>query len=74
VRGQVVHPHRYSLCWASLERYEPRTAEKLAALRVSREAGKERRADAKFAADNPLLASAGIDRRDLGPDEKGRGR
>lgn len=65
VRGQHVHPHRYSLCWAPFELYHPKTAEELAALRVSRERGREERADKKFAEENPLLAQAGIRREDL---------
>lgn len=27
VRGQAVHPHRYSLCWAGYELYRPKSAE-----------------------------------------------
>jgi len=69
VQGQKVHPHRYSVCWAAIERYEPRSAEQLAALRQSREAGKERRHQERFAAENPLLAQAGIKPKDV---ERGR--
>jgi hypothetical protein len=29
-RGQLVAPHRYSLCWAPIEQYSPRIAEELA--------------------------------------------
>jgi hypothetical protein len=58
VRGQLVHPHRYSLCWASLPLYEPRTAEQLAALRVSRERKKVERDEKRFQEENPLLAWA----------------
>lgn len=65
VKGQRVHPHRYSLCWAPYELYHPKSAEQLSALRVSRERGKEERADKKFAEENPLLAQAGIRRADL---------
>jgi hypothetical protein len=65
VKGEQVHPHRYSLCWAPIEIYEPGDAEHLARLRVSRERGREKRADQKFEAENPLLAQAGIRRKDL---------
>jgi len=58
VRGQVVHPHRYSLCWAPYELYVPKTAEQLAALRESRERGKAEREERKFREENPLLAWA----------------
>src|SRR5262245_32833255 len=37
VRGRQVPCPRYSLCWSALERYEPRSAEQLAAARVKRE-------------------------------------
>lgn len=50
--------HRYSLCWAGYERYQPKTAEELAALRVSRERNKAEREEKKWAEDNPLLAWA----------------
>lgn len=43
-RGKWGAYHRYSLCWAPLERYEPRTAEQLAALRVRRERNKAQHA------------------------------
>jgi hypothetical protein len=69
VRGEQVHPHRYSLCWAGYDLYQPRTAEQLAALRVSRERGREERADKKWAEENPLLAQAGVRRQDLEPEE-----
>jgi hypothetical protein len=58
VRGEQVHPHRYALCWAPLELYEPKTAEQLAALRASRERGKAARAAKRWAEENPLLAWA----------------
>jgi hypothetical protein len=58
VRGQQVHPHRYSLCWAGYELYEPKTAEQLASLRVNRERGKAEREEKRWAAENPLLAWA----------------
>src|SRR5262249_53504356 len=37
VRGKQVPCPRYSLCWSALERYEPRSAEQLAAARVKRQ-------------------------------------
>ena len=52
VRGQMVHPHRYSLCWAPFELYEPQTAEQLAAARVKR----EERAVEREAEKSPLFA------------------
>ena len=57
-RGQQVPYPRYSLCWSPLERYQPKTAEQLAALRASRERNKAERADNQWAADHPLLAWA----------------
>ena len=64
-RGQWCRTHRYSLCWAPYELYQPKTAEQLAALRESRERKKAEREDSKWAEENPLLASAGISRRDV---------
>ncbi len=58
VRGQLVHPHRYNLCWAPFPLYEPKTAEQLAALRVSRERKKAEREVKRFREENPLLAWA----------------
>ena len=69
VRAQMVHPHRYSLCFAPYELYRAKSADHLAALRDSRERKKEERLDAKWAEDNPLFARAGITRRDLLDDE-----
>jgi hypothetical protein len=56
VRGQLVAPHRYSLCWSAFELYRPKTAEELAALRETRERRKQQREGARWAQDNPLLA------------------
>jgi hypothetical protein len=56
VAGKHVHPHRYSLCWAPIEIYHPRSAEQLAALRASRERGKQEREQKKWAEENPLWA------------------
>ena len=64
VRGETVHPHRYSLTWAGYELYEPKTAEELAKLRHSREQKREERADRKWEEENPLLAWAGMKRPD----------
>lgn len=58
VRGEPVHPHRYSLCWAGYELYEPSSAERLAALRKSRERKRGERAEQRFREENPLLAWA----------------
>jgi hypothetical protein len=64
VRGETVHPHRFSLTWAGYELYEPKTAEDLARLRQSREQKREERADRQWEEENPLLAWAGIKRMD----------
>ncbi len=60
VRGQQVHPHRYSLCFAPYVLYEPKSAEQLAALRQSRERQRAEREQARWKAENPLFAWAGI--------------
>ncbi len=60
VKGQMVAPHRYSLCWAAIELYNPKSVEELQSLRVSRERGKVEREKKAFAADFPLLDQAGI--------------
>src|SRR5271169_218899 len=52
IKGQMVPAPRYSLVWSALERYEPRSAESLAAARATRERTKER----KWAEANPLYA------------------
>lgn len=65
--GQWCRIHRYSLCFAPYELYEPRTAEQLAALRVSRERRKTEREEKAWAEANPLLAWAGMDSRDAPP-------
>ena len=56
VRGKHVHPHRYSLCWAAFDLYEPKAAEQLAALRVSREQKRAEREDRKWAEREPMWA------------------
>ena len=65
IRGQMIPAPKWSLCWASLERYEPLDASQLAALRVSRERGKARREEAKFQRENPLLAWAVRENREV---------
>ena len=46
-RGQWCRTHRYTLCWAPYELYNPKSAEQLAALRESRERKKAEREDKK---------------------------
>jgi hypothetical protein len=65
IKGKLVAAPRWELCWSALELYRPRSAEDLAALRVSRERGKAAREDRKFAEENPLLAHVGIRRQDV---------
>src|SRR5205823_5116661 len=60
-KGEWCRTHRYSICFAPYELYEPKTAEQLAALRLSRERKKAEREDTKWAAENPLLAWGGMD-------------
>jgi len=61
-KGQWCRIHRYSLCFAPFDLYDPKTAEQLAALRESRERKRAEREDAKWAEENPLLAWAGLKR------------
>jgi hypothetical protein len=63
-RGEFCRIHRYSLCWAPYELYQPRTADELATLRASREKRKSEREERRWAETNPLFAWA-----DLRPDE-----
>lgn len=49
--------HRYNLCFAPYDLYSPKTAEQLAALRVSREKRKAEREYKKWAEENPLFAT-----------------
>jgi len=58
VKGKTVAAPRWTLCWSALERYEPKSAEELAALRVARERGKAERQERKWREENPLLAWA----------------
>jgi hypothetical protein len=75
VRGQQVHPHRYSLCWAAYELYQPRTAEQLAALRATRERKKAEREEQRWREENPLLAWAeAVKAREAASEEEGQGR
>jgi hypothetical protein len=65
IKGTRVPAPRWELGWSALELYKPKSAESLAALRVSREQGREAREDRKFAEENPLLAHVGIRRQDV---------
>jgi len=67
--GQFHHYHRYSLCWSPFERYTPKTAEQLAALRVTRERNKAEREAREFAEEFPLFALI-----EKAEKEEGRGR
>jgi hypothetical protein len=71
VRGQLVHPHHYSLCFAPYELYAPKDAETLAKLRESREHEKAEREERKWSAENPLLKWAGVRKEDLETDGRG---
>jgi hypothetical protein len=53
--GKTYPAHHYSLCWGALERYEPMTAQELAALRVSRERKKAEREEAAWHEQAPLF-------------------
>jgi hypothetical protein len=66
VRGELVAPHQFSLCFAVYELYRPMSAERLAALRATREAKK----DEKWADEHPLLALAGHTRQEFPPIRK----
>ena len=59
--------HRYSLCFAPYDFYEPKTADQLAVLRVGRERRKAEREDKKWAEENPLWAQAGFHGREGDP-------
>jgi hypothetical protein len=60
VRGQNVHPLRYSLCWTPIETYQPRSAEQLAEARGRRQRKKAERDEQKYEREYPLFAE--IDR------------
>ncbi len=64
-KGRQAPYPRWTLCWSALERYTPRSADALAALRISRQQGREVREHGKFAEENPLFAQAGIKRPDV---------
>ncbi len=63
-RGVFCPIHRYSLCFAPYELYQPKTAEQLAALRASRERKKAERENERWAVEYPLFARAGIGKHD----------
>jgi hypothetical protein len=56
IRGELVPAPRWTLCWSSLEIYEPKTAPELATLRESREKRKAERDERKWAEKEPLWA------------------
>jgi hypothetical protein len=58
IQGRQVSASRYSVLWSALERYEPLSAQALAARRVSRERNRAQRAEKQWQAENPLLAWA----------------
>ncbi len=66
VRGEMVHPHRYDLCFAPYVLYKPKTPEQLASLRETR----ERKKDEKFAEEYPLFALAGFTRKEKDADQR----
>jgi hypothetical protein len=68
VKGEQVAPSRYSLCWAAIETYQPRSAEQLAAARIRRERNKAEREQKQFEQEYPLFAH--LDKNE----EEGRGR
>ncbi|HWG42857.1 MAG TPA: hypothetical protein VN688_08740 [Gemmataceae bacterium] len=70
--GTFCHYYRYSLCWAPYERYQPKSAEQLVALRASRQRKKTEREDKKWAADHPLLAWAEAVQREEAEEQRGR--
>lgn len=47
---------RWSVCWSALELYAPKSAEELAALRITRERNKVEKEAREWAEENPLLA------------------
>jgi len=70
-RGKFCHYHRYSLNWAPYEKYQPKSAEELAALRASRERKKAEREEKQWASDYPLLAWSEAVQRQEQAQEKG---
>jgi hypothetical protein len=57
VKGQQVHPHRYSLCWAPSELYHPRSAEALAKTRQTREQNKAAKEEQQWRDSAPLFTT-----------------
>ena len=68
-KGEFHPVHRYSLCWGPIETYQPKSADQLAALRVSRERNKAIREQEEFEREHPLWAE--IERQER---EEGRSR
>jgi hypothetical protein len=60
--GKKVAGHRFSLCWAGYDLYEPKSAEQLAEMRARREQRREEKADKEFAEGYPLFARMGLKR------------
>jgi hypothetical protein len=56
VMGKRVPVARWQMYFSALELYEPRSAEQLAAARVTRQRNKAERAEKKYAEDYPLFA------------------
>jgi hypothetical protein len=57
VKGRQVPPHRYSLCWAAIETYTPRSAEALAKTRATRERNKAAREEQTWRDAAPLFTT-----------------
>jgi hypothetical protein len=73
-KGQWCPYHRYSLCWAPFGRYEPKTADQLAARRATRQRKKAEREEKQWAKENPLLAWAeAVRRQERQAEGEGRG-
>jgi hypothetical protein len=71
-RGKELPAHHYSLCWRSIDRYEPLTAEQLALLRASRERLKAERDEKAWHEQAPLFTTRA--ERQLAEEEQGQGR
>ena len=56
VRGLLVAPHWYSLCFAPFDLYRPMSAAGLAKLRATRERKKKEKLDAAWERDHPLFS------------------
>lgn len=70
-QGSFCRYHRYSLNWVPYEKYQPKSAEELAALRASRERKKAEREEKKWVTEHPLLAWAERVQREDEKTEKG---